>query len=394
MSHSAAPSSGTRDPGPLSRTDAVIVGGGAFGAWLALDLARRGRRVVLLEREDALCRRASYNNQARVHNGYHYPRSILTGLRSRVNSGRFLTEFADCVDTNFQMYYAVGRRMSNVTSAQFRSFCERIRAPLVPARDEIGNLFDRSTIEEVYKADEWAFDAEALAGRLARELEVERVDVRLGVEARTVERATDGRERLVVRAARRVGGEPSTFAAQWVFNCTYSNINGLLQRSGIEKIALKQELAEMALVQVPPILQQVGVTVMCGPFFSFMPFPPLGLHTFSHVRYTPHHAWQDRDTQVDNQSYFERAPRRSNFTFMQKDTQRYMPIAEHFVQRGSLWELKTILPQSESDDSRPILFKRDVGLPGLTCVLGGKIDNVYDMEREVDQLLAESGAVA
>jgi hypothetical protein len=79
---------------------------------------------------------------------------------------------------------------------------------------------------------------------------------------------------------------------------------------------------------------------------------------------------------------------------MVKDAQRYMPIAERFVHKGSLWELKALLPQSEADDSRPILFQRDALLPGLVCVLGGKIDNVYDMEREVDALLATSGAGA
>jgi hypothetical protein len=41
--------------------------------------------------------------------------------------------------------------------------------------------------------------------------------------------------------------------------------------------------------------------------------------------------------------------------------------------------MKTVLPQSEVDDSRPVLHRKDCGLPGLTCILGGKIDNVYDM---------------
>ncbi|MDZ4774175.1 MAG: FAD-dependent oxidoreductase, partial [Planctomycetota bacterium] len=49
---------------PTERADAVVVGGGLFGAWLALLLAREHRlSVVLLEREPALLRRASYNNQ-------------------------------------------------------------------------------------------------------------------------------------------------------------------------------------------------------------------------------------------------------------------------------------------------------------------------------------------
>ena len=67
--------------------DAVIIGGGFYGAAIAIYLVKqRGfRRVALVEREAALLMRASYNNQARVHNGYHYPRSFTTAYRSRVN---------------------------------------------------------------------------------------------------------------------------------------------------------------------------------------------------------------------------------------------------------------------------------------------------------------------
>jgi len=61
--------------------DAIVIGGGFFGCRLALALARNGARVAVIEKESALLSRASFNNQARVHHGYHYPRSILTGLR-------------------------------------------------------------------------------------------------------------------------------------------------------------------------------------------------------------------------------------------------------------------------------------------------------------------------
>jgi septum formation inhibitor-activating ATPase MinD len=45
----------------------------------------------------------------------------------------------------------------------------------------------------------------------------------------------------------------------------------------------------------------------------------------------------------------------------------------------SIWEVKTVLPKSEVDDSRPVLYRADCGLPNLTCILGGKIDNIYDI---------------
>jgi hypothetical protein len=45
----------------------------------------------------------------------------------------------------------------------------------------------------------------------------------------------------------------------------------------------------------------------------------------------------------------------------------------------SLWVVRTVLPLSETDDSRPILFKPNFGIPNYHLVMGGKIDNVYDI---------------
>ena len=50
--------------------DAIVVGGGFYGCLLAIHLPKSGAaRVLLMERESTLVQRASYANQARVHNG-------------------------------------------------------------------------------------------------------------------------------------------------------------------------------------------------------------------------------------------------------------------------------------------------------------------------------------
>lgn len=370
--------------------DAAVVGGGLFGAWLARTLARRhGASVALVEREGELCARASYKNQARVHNGYHYPRSILTGLRSRVNSARFLTEYADCIDTGFTMLYAVARARSNVTAAQFRAFCERIEAPLRPAGSAERALFDAERIEDVWIAEEWAFDATKLAARLAQELSDARVPVLLRHEAERVARGPGG---LLLAARSLADGGARTIAAKRVFNCTYSSLNTLPARSGLPRLALKQELAEIALVRVPRAFERLGVTVMCGPFFSCMPFPARGLHSLSHVRYTPHLAFHDRELLRENEDVLAELHPRTRVLAMQKDAARYLPIAAAFEPVESLFELKTVLPASEQDDSRPILFHAHAELPGLVSVLGAKIDNVYDLEPELARLFAQDAA--
>ncbi|MDA8059788.1 MAG: FAD-dependent oxidoreductase, partial [Nitrospiraceae bacterium] len=63
--------------------DAIVIGGGFYGATIAhyLKTQRKFKKVALIERGQGLLLRASYNNQARVHNGYHYPRNFTTAYR-------------------------------------------------------------------------------------------------------------------------------------------------------------------------------------------------------------------------------------------------------------------------------------------------------------------------
>ena len=174
-----------------------------------------------------------------------------------------------------------------------------------------------------------------------------------------------------------------------VFNATYAQLNEILSASGLPAVPLKQELTEMALVEVPEALRKIGVTVMCGPYFSLMPFPARGLHTLSHVRYTPHLDWQDRGQPSASAAAFAAGVRpASAFRHMLADTRRYLPILGGCVQKDSLWEIKTVLPASEEDDSRPILFRRDCGLPNLHCVMGAKIDNLFDVLDECQTFAA------
>lgn len=362
--------------------DVVVVGGGFFGCCLALYLKRFHRRVLLLERETHLLGRASLVNQARVHNGYHYPRSVLTALRSRVNFDRFVSEYEDCVVSDFTKLYAVPRRFSNVTAAQFRGFCERIGAPMKEAPAKLGALFSDEHIEAVYEVREYAFDAVKLRERVVRELEAAGVEVRLGTEARRLTPVGDAGIEVLLGGPQvpeeRVRGT-------YVFNSTYARLNTVLEASGLPTIPLKYEVAEMALIDPPEELRRVGVTVMCGPFFSTMPYPSRGLHTLSHVRYTPHGHWHEQPGRksVDEQTLLRE--RASRFPQMVKDSARFLPCLDRARYVDSIWETKTILPVSEVDDSRPILMKRHHGLHNLYCVMGGKLDNIFDVMHELDE---------
>jgi hypothetical protein len=139
----------------------------------------------------------------------------------------------------------------------------------------------------------------------------------------------------------------------------------------------------MALIDPPEELRQIGVTVMCGPFFSTLPFPPRKLHTLSHVRYTPHCSWVDDDTSPDPYTAL-RAHTGSRVRHMLEDSRRYLPALAGAQVAGSLVELKTVLVRSEIDDGRPILMERSGPANNIFSIMGGKIDNIYDVLQKLE----------
>jgi len=362
--------------------DAVIVGGGFYGAAIAIYLAKqRGiKRILLVEREPSLLSRASYNNQARVHNGYHYPRSFTTAYRSRVNLPKFVLDWPDAVKQDFTKLYAIARRNSKVTAKQFERFCLEIGASIQTAAPGLRALFEPRLIEEVFLVEEYAFDSTKLANWAERELNECGVQIRLETRVTAICNGQDKTLRVVLQPKH--GGE-ELVKCRYVFNCSYSGLNQFAGDFPGTRTGLKQEVTEMALMQAPPALEGLGITVMDGPFFSMMPFPARGLHTLSHVRYTPHLHWKD-ETGIDPYQKLDDYARATRVDRMVRDVGRYLPAVLDAKYVDSIFEIKTVLVKNEGDDGRPILFERHPELPGCYSVLGGKMDNIYDVLETLD----------
>lgn len=359
----------------------VVIGGGLYGCMIALSLAARGEWVTLIERRRALLQRASYNNQARVHGGYHYPRNRLTGRRSRVNIARFEREFGMAVQRPAHSLYAIARHGSKVTPRQFEEFCADIGTPLYQATADEKALFDGHLVAAVYQVEEPVFNAAGLRDTLDRRLATSPVELRLGLEAVSCRPEDDA---VALRLLDTRTGDGSEMRARRVFNCTYSGLGGITIHGAPLKTRLKHEITEMALIEMPAALRDVGVTVMDGDFWSSLPFPDRAAHTLSHVGHTPHIAWEDDGTEnvyARLDEYRESA--RSRGSHMILDAARYMPALAGCRQIGSLWEVKTVLVKNEVNDGRPILLEKHDAMP-VWSILGGKVDNVFDLIDRID----------
>jgi glycine/D-amino acid oxidase-like deaminating enzyme len=363
--------------------DAVIIGGGFYGSAIAVYLAKqRGlKRIMLVEREPALMMRASYNNQARVHNGYHYPRCFTTAYRSRINLPKFVRDWPEAVTQDFIKLYAIARNNSKVTAKQFERFCRDIGAKVQPAAPALRALFEPRLIENVFLVEEYAFDSTKLARWAARELAECGVQISYKTRATEISKGPNATLQVVTETE---GSAQALIPCRYVFNCTYSGTNQFKGDFPGVQTGLKQEITEMALMQMPAPLDGLGITVMDGPFFSMMPFPARGLHTLSHVRFTPHLHWTDQQG-IDPYEKLEHHERATRVDRMVRDVGRYVPAALKAKHVDSLFEVKTVLVKNEGDDGRPILFEKHTALPGCYSVLGGKIDNIYDVLEKMNE---------
>jgi glycine/D-amino acid oxidase-like deaminating enzyme len=268
-----------------------------------------------------------------------------------------------------------------VTAKQFERFCHQIGAELKPAKAELKQLFEPRLIEDVFLVEEYAFDSTRLAEWAVRELKYAGVDVRFSTRATAIFRS-EADNNLTVAIQPESGGA-SSITCKYVFNCTYSGLNQFSGDFPRTQTELKQEVTEIALMQVPEVLKELGITVMDGPFFSMMPFPARGLHTLSHVRYTPHFCWKD-EPGIDPYKKLDEYDQATRVDRMVRDAGRYLPAIRNAKYIASLFEVKTVLVKNEGDDGRPILFEKHEKLPGCYSVLGGKIDNIYDILEKLE----------
>ncbi len=368
----------------VPHVDRLVVGAGLFGLHGALVLARRGHRVAILDADTEPMMRASQVNQARVHNGYHYPRSLTTALSSVHYYGRFVKDFADALNTRFDQIYAIAQAQSFMSSDGFELFCRRAGVQCDPVDPD--QWFRRGAVESAYRTDEYSFDAERLRRIMTAQV-ADAPGVTWYQPARMahVDRDADGFT-VVLEDGRRL-------RADGILNASYAGTNQVLGLLGEPPLSLKYELCEITLTTVSEALRGVGLTIMDGEYFSLMPYGLSGFHSLTSVGFTPHRVSHDatprfscqarnpvcNDVALDNCSFCPEAPS-SSWPFVSQMTRRYLNDLHTVRYAESLYAVKTVLKTSEVDDARPTMIIQHSAEPWLTSVLSGKVATIYDLD--------------
>lgn len=365
------------------RYDYIIIGAGIYGLYAAWQLALKKRKVAVLEYDDAPFKRASYINQARVHNGYHYPRSYSTAKKSHDYFERFNRDFSFAVNDSFRKIYAIANRYSLTSGEQFSKFCHISDIPCREINPD--SLFQGFTIDGAFETREYAFCALKIRDFLLAEIDKHQT-VRFFFGARLGEIS---KQQNCYRLSMANGDELTAFS---VINASYASINQILDTFGFETFKIKYEICEIILCDTNDMIHDVGITVMDGPFFSVMPFG-FNCHSLTSVAFTPHLTSYDTlPTFPCQQKNVACSPRQlancnscparpeSAWPYMSQLAKKFLNPGIRLVFRESLFAIKPILVTSELDDSRPTVIRTFSTEPTFISVLSGKINTIYDLD--------------
>ncbi len=367
--------------------DKIIIGAGIFGLYAALKAAEQGQKVCVLEYDQSAFERATFINQARVHNGYHYPRSFSTAIRSAEYYRRFCEDFDFAINHQFKKIYAIAREYSWTSAEQFIKFCQSSHIDCLSIPPE--KFFVPGFVEAAFETREYAFDAQMIKQYFLKKISgFKGVEVLYGVRIETVDKNI-GEFTINLKTGQRL-------SAPFVLNATYASTNQVSALFGFDGFAIKYELCEIILCKVSDQLKDQGVTLMDGPFFSIMPFGKQNIHSLTAVPYTPHKTSYTRLPQLDCQHGVECSKEQlqncnicinkpeTAWPYMHALARKFLADDITLSYSESLFAIKAILKASEIDDSRPTLIRQFHKNPDFYAVLSGKVNTIYDLNDIID----------
>lgn len=309
----------------------AVVGGGVFGCTAAAELAQAGCTVELFEARSDILGGATARCQARLHRGYHYPRSETTALAAHASYDRFAERFPTAVRAAPSHYYLVAPD-SRTNAADYLAFLDWLCLPHQPAEHPMVYGVDLAI-----RAFEAMIDVDMLRRVLRRELALAGVAIHAGARVEPDDISSDF-DRVVW----------ATYGQPWVE-------------------PLRYEICELAIVE----LGRYGAdsfVVLDGDFISLDPWH--GVHALYDVKHSVHLANVGTKPEIPDE-YAELIARpglqRSPLThvddmldsagrFLRGVDPRGRGVA---IYHGSMYSVRAVLPDVDATDARPTLIRTD-----------------------------------
>lgn len=375
----------------MKEYDVVIVGAGIYGMHISLNAIFNDKKLLIIEKEGEILSRASFVNQARLHNGYHYPRSKTTAKNSAKYFEKFYEEYKFAVNKEFNSIYAIANNNSYTSKEEFEEFCRSVN---IPCKEINSNAyFNADTVSAVYETKEYVYDINLIKNMYKQEI-LKRKNVEICYNT-YIERAEIQGEKYILKL-----NSINEIKTNCVINTTYASVNQVNELFNVQKFDIKYELAEVGIGNVSDNLKNIAITVMDGPFFSIMPFGKTNKYSITSVCHTPHETCygelpeftcQSKNKncnkkQLENCNECKNRPQ-SKIDNMLMLYKQFMKDEFKFYYQKSLFAIKPILKLAETDDARPTIVVKHREKPDFISCLSGKFNTIYILDEFLEKSL-------
>lgn len=320
-----------------------VLGGGWYGCHIATALIARGHEVELHEIAPILFAGASGGNPARLHLGFHYPRSRLTRAMCQDTHREFMQRYGDLTRTIPCNIYAVAAHASRVDFGNYRQVL----------RHEV----DFVELERPAEVGLRNVEGAVLTGE--RHMVID--------QARSFFKA-----KLAAHVKFGVAADAPAGDFDWTIDCTFCARDA----AGIDRY----EVCVMGLLKGPT---DRAVTIMDGPFPSIYPWDEeQGLLTITSAEYTPVARVKSAEEAEDmrKQLCADGKVVREALRLMREQMRTYWPASwDMFEDVGEFVRVRA-MPLSGSDARLVELVKVD---DRTLRIRAGKIDAILYAERLV-----------
>ncbi len=345
----------------------AVIGAGIFGITTALELCKNFH-VDLFEQYDDILKSTSGINQFRVHRGYHYPRAPNTVESVLRSESSFLREYNQTIINDVNHYYCISSRDSLTSPSQYLDFLNKFNLEFTISELE---LLDKTSIDLCVKVKESIWDPIKLKNICTSKLQTSNINLQLNSKI----------------------NESIFKNYDYVVICTYANLNSLLSNFPKSKLKYQFEICEKPVVSLPNSFQKNSIVIMDGPFMSIDPLGKTKNFVLGNVVHAIHSTnigfipeIPEKFIPLLNNGIIKNPPI-SNFDQFIKSSVEFLPDMKSAVHIGSMFTVRTVLPNVDSTDERPTIVRQISD--NIFTIFSGKVPTCVEAADEISMLIKQ-----
>ena len=348
-----------------NKTKVAVVGTGIFGLTSALKLKENNFDVVVFEKNSDILQNASTVNQYRLHRGYHYPRSIETSTSAKEGTVSFLKEFNCLSSDSIKNYYSLSKYDSLISKKNYINFLDSLELKYKILEDL--DVIKPENTDLIIEVDEKLFNPIKL-----KEIFLNRIRLtNLNINFNYTFNKTDIKN------------------FDYVINCTYANTNWLIDEEN--QIDYQFELCEKPVVKLSSMYKNKSIVIVDGPFMCIDPLGDTDLHLMGNVKHAIHSTNVGKFPTIPPEyipllnNGIIKNPSLTNIDKFINHAKSFFNNVENLEHIGSMYTIRTVLPNRYHDDARPSLITKNTDK--LYSIFSGKIPTCVNSSNELLQKL-------